>query len=66
MRVRLESATLASVLFDPVQCRLEVEFRNGKRYLYFQVPPLSYQALLQADSKGSYFNRHIRNIPELV
>jgi hypothetical protein len=61
MRVRLESATLASVLYDPVQRRLEVEFRNGKRYLYLQVPLLSYQSLLQADSKGAYFNRNIRN-----
>jgi hypothetical protein len=61
MRVRLVSATLASVLYHPLQRRLEVEFRSGQRYLYFQVPPQSYQSLLQADSKGSYFNRNIRN-----
>ncbi len=61
MRVPLESTTLASALYDPLQSRLEIEFRNGQRYLYFQVPPACYQQLLQADSKGSYFNRRIRN-----
>jgi KTSC domain-containing protein len=61
MRVPLQSTLLASALFDPLLRRLEIEFRNGQRYLYFQVPLLCYQQLLQADSKGSYFNRHIRN-----
>jgi KTSC domain len=61
MRVLLESTTLASALYDPLLCRLEIGFRSGERYLYFQVPPSCYQQLLQADSKGSYFNRHIRN-----
>ena len=61
MRVPLESALLAWARYDPVPCRLEIQFRSGDRYLYFRVPPASYQQLLQADSKGAYFNRHIRN-----
>jgi hypothetical protein len=36
-------------------------FRTGERYLYFQVPVARYHDLLQADSKGTFFNRHIRN-----
>lgn len=60
-RVRLESTSLASVQYDPTLHRLEVEFRNGERYLYFQVPPCRYQELLDSDSKGAFFNRHIRN-----
>jgi hypothetical protein len=61
MRVLLDSTTLASVLYHPAQRRLEVEFRSGERYLYFQVPPDCYNYLLQADSKGAYFNHNIRN-----
>jgi hypothetical protein len=61
MRVPLQSTSLASALYDPLQHCLEIEFRSGERYLYFQVPPPCYQQLLQADSKGSYFNRYIRN-----
>lgn len=60
-RVRLESSSLASVLYDPVLHRLEVEFHNGEQYLYFQVPSQRYQDLLDSESKGAFFNLHIRN-----
>jgi hypothetical protein len=60
-RVPLDSSSLAWTQYDPALQRLEVEFRNGERYLYFQVPPRRYQNLLDADSKGAFFNRHIRN-----
>lgn len=59
-RVPLQSSTLASALYDPHQHRLELEFRNGESYVYFQVPPHCYHELLNADSKGAYFNRNIR------
>ena len=61
MRVLLESTLLASALYDPLRRHLEIALRSGERYLYFQVPPHCYQQLLNADSKGAYFNRHIRN-----
>jgi hypothetical protein len=60
-RVVFESTTLASVVYQAALRRLEIEFRTGTRYLYFQVPPECYQQLLSAESKGAYFNRHIRN-----
>lgn len=60
-RVPLESRTLASALYHPVRQQLELEFRSGRRYLYFCVPLLCYQQLLQAVSKGGFFNRNIRN-----
>jgi hypothetical protein len=59
--VQLQSRTLASALYYPRQHQLELEFRSGKRYLYFQVPPQCYRELLRVDSKGAYFNRNIRN-----
>lgn len=59
--VRLESTTLASVLYQADLRRLQIEFRSGQRYLYFQVPPSCYQLLLESPSKGAYFNSHIRN-----
>ena len=59
--VRLESTSLASAQYDPALSRLEVEFRNGQRYLFFQVPLHRYQELLESDSKGAFFNRYIRN-----
>ena len=59
--VQLQSKTLASALYHPRRRQLELEFRSGKRYLYFQVPSQCYRELLRADSKGGYFNRNIRN-----
>jgi hypothetical protein len=59
--VQLQSRTLASALYLPRRRQLELEFHSGKRYLYFQVPLQCYRELLRADSKGAYFNRHIRN-----
>jgi hypothetical protein len=61
MLVPLESSLLAWVRYDSVRSRLLIQFRDGERYLYFQLPPVCYQQLLQADSKGAYFNRNIRN-----
>lgn len=40
---------------------LDLEFRNGTRYRYFRVPREIYQGLLESESKGQYFNQHIRN-----
>jgi lysyl-tRNA synthetase class 2 len=61
MRVPLQSTLLASALYHQILHRLEIEFHSGERYLYIGVPPACYQQFLQADSKGSFFNRHIRN-----
>ena len=57
----LESTLLAWANYHPAPSRLEIQFRSGERYLYFRVPPACYQQLLQAASKGDYFNRNIRN-----
>ena len=60
-RVPLQYTTLASALYDPALRRLDVVFRSGERYLYFQIPPHCYQQLLASESKGAHFNRSIRN-----
>jgi len=61
-RVALPSRSLASMAYDHDQAILQIEFRGGTVYQYFHVPRETYQDLLQADSKGAYFNRHIRSI----
>jgi hypothetical protein len=40
---------------------LELGFHSGKVYDYFEVPSPIYYELLGSDSKGRYFNLHIRN-----
>lgn len=56
----VESTTLATVAYDDIRELLRLEFRSRAIYQYFGVPPAVHQALLQAPSKGSYFNKVIR------
>jgi KTSC domain len=56
----VESSVLASLAYDETQSILQVEFHNGAIYHYFGVSLPDFHALLQADSKGNHFNRHIR------
>jgi hypothetical protein len=60
-RVTLDSTLLASAGHDARRQLLDVEFRTGELYRYFNVPSACYRQLLRADSKGRYFNSHIRN-----
>jgi hypothetical protein len=39
---------------------LEVRFSNGGLYQYFDVPESVLASLMRAESKGRFFNRHIR------
>ena len=56
----VESTTLAAVAYDEVQNALQLEFRSGAIYRYLGVPVGVHKELLEAASKGSYFNRVIR------
>jgi hypothetical protein len=40
---------------------LELVFHSGTVYCYFAVPAQIYVEFLRAESKGRYFNSHIRN-----
>ena len=57
-REPVESSNLATVGFsDGV---LEIEFRHGGVYQYFNVPVSVYEGLIAAESKGKYFHQFIR------
>ncbi len=60
-RTPLNSTSLAWSQYHPRRRWLDIEFRTGKLYRYFNVPARSYRELLAADSKGRYFNSNIRN-----
>lgn len=59
-RVHLNSSTLAAAAYDPILAQLELDFRDGSRYVYSGVEPAIFRELVCADSKGRYFNRYIR------
>ena len=58
--MRVESTTLRAVAYDDGRGVLQLEFCTRAIYHYYGVPAGVYEALLDAASKGSYFNRVIR------
>ena len=60
-RQLVESSNLASIGYDPINQILEVEFKKGGIYQYFEVPESVFEELMNADSHGVYFSANIRN-----
>ena len=56
----VESTTLATVAYDPARKLLLLEFCSRSVYEYFGVPAAVHRELLNAPSKGRYFNQFIR------
>jgi len=47
--------------YDEAECRLDIVFVSGKHYSYHEVPTRVAQGMREAFSKGSFFNRRIRD-----
>lgn len=61
MRVTaVESTTLVTVSYDDARELLQLEFCSRAVYQYFRVPATVHQSLLDASSRGRYFNQAIR------
>jgi lysyl-tRNA synthetase, class II len=61
MPLEWSSRLLEAAAYDRSQALLQLSFRNGASYRYSDVPAEVYDQLLLAESKGKYFNLHIRN-----
>jgi hypothetical protein len=60
LQASVESSLLSSVEYSSDQT-LELKFRSGVSYRYFTVPVTVVAGFIAAESKGAYFNRHVRN-----
>lgn len=60
-RIRIVSSNIRSVGYEADIEILEVEFTSGSIYQYFDVPEREYEELMNAASKGKYFNRNIKD-----
>ena len=56
----VESSSLAAVGYDHANLVLEVQFKNGHVYRYFNVPYVVVEQLMNARSLGRHFNSNIR------
>lgn len=54
------SSNIAAIRYEEDQLLLEIEFLNGSRYHYYDVPPQIAQAFDQAESKGGFLATSIK------
>ncbi|UPK82725.1 KTSC domain-containing protein [Proteus vulgaris] len=59
-RVPVSSSNLHSVGYDQATQTLEIAFHSGGVYQYLNVPPKIHQDLMNASSKGQYFDVNIK------
>jgi lysyl-tRNA synthetase class 2 len=57
----MPSSVIRSYSYDADRQELLVVFRSRRRYRYEQVPAETFTAMKAAFSKGTFFNRHIRD-----
>jgi KTSC domain len=57
----LDSSWLAATVYYDHLAVMQLTLRSGVVYCYLGVPAQTYYELLRAESKGKYFNSHIRN-----
>jgi hypothetical protein len=61
-RQSVASSLIRSVGYDPAGSIMEVEFiEPGRIYTFYDVPYSVYDELMEAPSKGRYFNEFIRD-----
>ena len=57
----VQSSVMTFVKFDDEAGELDITFTSGKTYRYLQVPAEIYDGLLDAESKGEFFNDNIKD-----
>lgn len=60
-RQPVTSSNVADVGYDAVSMTLEIGFKDGSVYQYFDVPESLHQELMCAESVGKFLNAHIKN-----
>jgi hypothetical protein len=60
--IPVESSNLSRIRYNGESRALEIEFKGGRRYQYFDVPQVVFNGLKAAPSKGEYFNENIKGV----
>jgi hypothetical protein len=61
LRQVVDSQSVRSIGYDKRSQTLEVEFKSGTVYRYASVPLQLWSDFLQAQSKGRFFQQHVRD-----
>ncbi len=59
--VRVNSSAISAVGYDSNTGRMKITFKQGRTYDFCRVPSQIHKGLMEAASKGSYFDRFIKD-----
>lgn len=57
----VNSSAIEAVGYDPSAARMRIRFTGGNEYDFCGVPEAVYRGLMSAQSKGRYYNDHIKD-----
>jgi lysyl-tRNA synthetase class 2 len=57
----VSSTAISQIDYDDERAKLLVRFASGERYVYVGVPAEVCRGFVEADSKGRFFQREIRD-----
>jgi hypothetical protein len=61
LTLRMPSTVIQSIDYHPEKQILRIVFNSGKVYDYHQVPSIVFERMKRAFSKGTFFNRFIKD-----
>lgn len=61
--VSVMSSDISAWGYDPINFKLQIQFTNGRMYLYENISPLEFEALMTSPSKGKAFWGLVRRNP---
>jgi hypothetical protein len=56
----VQSSNISAVGYDDLNQVMHVQFSNGNKYVYFDVPKSDHEAFIGADSIGTHFAKNVR------
>ena len=59
--IPVRSSAISSIGYDPSTQRMKIHFKHGSTYDFCRVPASVFDGFLAASSKGSYYDRYIRD-----
>lgn len=59
--LRVNSSAISAVGYDSNTSRMKITFKQGRTYDFCRVPSQIHKGLMEAASKGSYFDRYIKD-----
>lgn len=59
--IHVNSSAIRAIGYDPTTSRMNIAFEQGETYSFCKVPAHVFEDFLNARSKGTYYNDHIRD-----